>query len=163
MRAELVEFCVLTQRNLFRTLFLNQSDWFVWQRVSVLEARAVENKPENFRNKPVWVKNKTYVKILRDWYSILGAPPIDSYEYPKWGEIIVILVAQGAAVVKGAVEAFWETVRSVVLNQASSASAGRVFSQLNCICNTIGIDAHADTVCARLMMRVNCNIQNMKK
>ena len=55
----------------------------------------------------------------------------------------------------GSLENFWRIVRCVVLNQSSSASVERVFSQLNCICRTIGVNAVDETVAARLMMRVN--------
>jgi len=64
---------------------------------------------------------------------------------------------------KGSLEAFWQVARSVVLNQASSASVERVFSQLNCICRTIGVGALDETVCARLMMRVNSREEKKNK
>ena len=64
---------------------------------------------------------------------------------------------------KGSLEAFWQVMRSVVLNQASSASVERVFSQLNCTCRTIGVGALDETVETRLKMRVNSSEKTKDK
>ena len=52
-------------------------------------------------------------------------------------------------------EKFWHAIRIIVLNQASSASVERVFSQLNFIVRTIGRRALEQTIRIRMMLRCN--------
>ena len=50
---------------------------------------------------------------------------------------------------------FFEAVRIVALNQSSSATVERTFSQLNYMVRTIGPHAIEETIETRLLMRSN--------